>query len=209
MVSIKTADKYVAHVRRKIQGDPGRRSALRRSLGRPVEDVTTRKAHAVVAPWLPADRTPAVIESAYYSVAALIAAQPSKRGATSEDTPLIDEISPVEDPESSPAAQEKDRPSTTLGGTLGQAVQDRKLNPDTVESRLHLLCRQDVAGVHRMLPGLVRQLAAKDAEPDWGRLLCDLSRWQHQRGQVTKRWLQDYYRTINKSPKASPESEAQ
>lgn len=40
--SIDTADKYVSYLSRMTQGDPGRRSALRRGLGRPVEDVAVK-----------------------------------------------------------------------------------------------------------------------------------------------------------------------
>ncbi|WP_433347694.1 type I-E CRISPR-associated protein Cse2/CasB [Microtetraspora malaysiensis] len=211
VISIDTADKYVNYVKEKVKADPARRSALRRSVGRPVDDVATRKAHAVVAPWLPTDRTRPAVESAYYSVAALIAVQPrlGSQGAITESEGLADGRSGEH---AGTERQKRERPSSSLGGTLGQAVQDKRLNADSVESRLHLLCRQDVPGLHRMLPGLVRQLAVKDVEPDWGRLLKDLSRWEYGRDQVTKQWLQDFYRTINKPDQAeqnddNPESE--
>lgn len=214
MVTLEAADKYVAYVREKVRSDPGRRSALRRSLGRPVEDVASRRAHSVVAPWLPADRTRPAVESAFYSVAALIAAQPRDRNDqtdTTADTDKqetatqvpLDQDKPVGDDK--PTASKKAvRASVTLGGTVGQAVRDKKLNADSVEARLHLLCRQDVAGLHRMLPGLIRQLAAKEIAPDWGRLLVDLSRWERDRGRVTKQWLQDFYRTIHKADQVEP-----
>ena len=215
-ISLDTADKYVTYVHRKVKEDPGRRSALRRSLGRPVEDVMTHRAHSVVAPWLPSDRPRPAVESAYYSVAALIAAQPRERGEQEDAAPeadgpsAADTASPPQDEpaggaEDAKAAKQKAvRPSTSLGGTLGQAVRDGKLASGTVETRLHLLCRQDVAGLHRMLPGLIRQLAAKQVAPDWGRLLVDLSRWEYERGQVTKQWLQDFYRAIHQADPAGP-----
>jgi CRISPR system Cascade subunit CasB len=211
VMSLEAADKYVAYVQQKVKADPGRRSALRRSLGRPVEDVAARRAHSVVAPWLPSDRTRPAVESAYYSVAALIAAQPRGRGDQTDATTEAEEQAAVE---AVPLAQDEPadrigdkttatkkavRPSASLGSTLGRAVRDKKFTSDTVEARLHLLCRQDVAGLHRMLPGLVRQLAAKEVAPDWGRLLVDLSRWERDRGQVTKWWLQDFYRTIHQA----------
>ncbi|WP_424534225.1 type I-E CRISPR-associated protein Cse2/CasB [Sphaerisporangium viridialbum] len=187
--SIETADKYVDYLRREVNRDPGRRSALRRGLGRPVNDAMVRKSHAVVARWLPTQARPAV-ESAYYSIAALIAAQPARGQKEPEPEPA--------DPSSIADSEEKPkRIQLTIGNTLGLAVQDKKLNPDTIEARLHLLCRQDIAGLHRQLPGLVRQLAAKEISPDWGRLLCDLSWWEHRRDEVTKRWLQDFYRAMN------------
>ncbi|GGM80558.1 hypothetical protein GCM10010106_29040 [Thermopolyspora flexuosa] len=205
MVNLKVADAYVAHVRRQVR-EPGRRAALRRSLGRPVEDVVTRLAHAVVAPWLPADRTWHAVERAYYSVAALIAAQPRDR-QSANTTAEPDEEESVSEPSSDERAGDDSakaatkaiqRPTVSLGGTLGQAVRDKKLNADSIEARLHLLCRQDVAGLHRMLPGLFHQMAAKEVTPDWGRLLVDLARWERDRDHVTKRWLQDYYRAIHR-----------
>lgn len=214
-ISLETADKYVAYVHKKVKEDPGRRSALRRSLGRPVENVATRRAHSVVAPWLPSDRTRPAVENAYYSVAALIAAQPRDRGEQADAAFEVDEQaaastapSPQDEsaggPDDTTAKRKTIRPSTSLGGTLGQAVRDKKINSNTVETRLHLLCRQDVAGLHRMLPGLIRQLAAKEIAPDWGRLLVDLSRWEYERGQVTKRWLQDFYRAVYQTDPAEP-----
>jgi CRISPR system Cascade subunit CasB len=201
--SIETADKYVSYLRREVKRDPGRRSALRRGLGRPVNDAMVRKSHAVVARWLPTQARPAV-ENAYYSIAALIAAQPAgRRGEEPEgesaDAPTI------------PDSEEKsERIETTIGSTLGLAVRAGKLNPDTVETRLHLLCRQDVAGLHRQLPGLVRHMAAKELTPDWGRLLRDLSWWERRRDEVTKRWLQDFYRAMNNTTdEKSLESEDQ
>ncbi|MGW3353746.1 type I-E CRISPR-associated protein Cse2/CasB [Nonomuraea rubra] len=214
-VSLDTADKYVTYIRKKVTA-PGSRAALRRSLGRPVDDAATRRAHSVVAAWLPYERTRPAVENAYYGVAAMIAAQPRRRGgqADAEEAP-----SPVQDesadaPEAAREDKKKtERPSTSLGATLGAAVRDKKLNRDTVEDRLHLLCRQDVSGLHRKLPSVVRQLAAKEVEPDWGRLLRDLSRWEYDRNLVTKRWLQDFYRITDASEPNDtddhPESEDQ
>ncbi|GAA0986086.1 hypothetical protein GCM10009555_062740 [Acrocarpospora macrocephala] len=223
-MSIETADKYVAHVRKQVKENPGRRSALRRSLGRPVEDDLARKAHSVVAPWLPADRTRSAVEKAYYSVAALIAAQPRGRSAQhSPDTEVEPgrETAPAvllpihNEPAAEPGGEgetgdtgrpkkKAGRQTTSLGGTLGRAVADKKLTADTVEARLHLLCRQNIPGLHRHLPGLVRRLATAEVEPDWGRLLRDLSRWEYERGQVTKWWLQDFYRAISKTDPDDP-----
>ncbi|GIH29591.1 hypothetical protein Aph01nite_79010 [Acrocarpospora phusangensis] len=205
MISIETADKYVAHVRKQVREDPGRRSALRRSLGRPVEDDLTRKAHSTVARWLPSDRTGAAVERAYYSVAALIAAQPRDHADQDGSDPESDTTVPISDEtrtaDGSDAGTRPEEPverrTTSLGGTLGQAVTAGKLSVDTVEARLHLLCRQNVPGLHRHLPGLVRRLATVEIEPDWGRLLQDLSRWERARAQVGKRWLQDFYRGIH------------
>ncbi|MEV4390575.1 type I-E CRISPR-associated protein Cse2/CasB [Nonomuraea sp. NPDC049607] len=213
-VSLETADKYVTYIRKKVRV-PGSRAALRRGLGRPVDDAATRRAHSVVAAWLPSDRVRPAVENAYYGVAALIAAQPRRRGekADAEDIapPVLEE--PASAPEVASKATRSERPSLSLGATLGHAVRDKKLNRDTVEDRLHLLCRQDVSGLHRKLPAVVGQLAAKELEPDWGRLLRDLSRWEYDRNLVTKRWLQDFYRITDASESNDnddqPESEDQ
>jgi CRISPR system Cascade subunit CasB len=201
--SIETADKYVSYLRREVQSNPGRRSALRRGLGRPVNDAMVRKSHAVVARWLPTQARPAV-ENAYYSIAALIAVQPAGRRGEEPEEESTDAATIAD------GAEKAKRIETSIGSTLGLDVRDGKLNPDTVEARLHLLCRQDVAGLHRQLPGLVRQMAAKEISPDWGRLLRDLSWWEHRRDEVTKRWLQDFYRAMNSTTDdKSSESEDQ
>ncbi|MEU2032835.1 type I-E CRISPR-associated protein Cse2/CasB [Nocardia amamiensis] len=87
----------------------------------------------------------------------------------------------------------------TLGKTLGRAValstQYRALNADTIEARLHLLCKQRLAGVHRHLPRLILQLRADQVPIDWTQLIVDLAGWDTRRDMIAKRWLQDYYRT--------------
>ncbi|QSI48079.1 type I-E CRISPR-associated protein Cse2/CasB [Thermobispora bispora] len=187
--SIQAADAYVAYVRKVTSGDPGRRAALRRSLGRPVTDITARGAHAVVAAWLPeAHEVPgaepyAAVESAYYTVAALVAAHPASQDQAESPSP-----------EAETAAREGVREQVSLGRTLGLAAADGVVNPATAEARLHLLCRQDVAGLHRHLPGLFRLLHAKNVQVDLARLLIDLCRWGRWRDQVAKEWLQDFYR---------------
>lgn len=193
--SIGAADAYVSHVSKVTRSDPGRRAALRRSLGRPVEDIGVRRAHAVVAPWLPhssaaSSRGFEAVESAYYTVAALVAALPADRDRDAEGD--------LSEPAAAEAESQKDeREQITLGRTLGLAVRDGKVNPDTVEGRLHLLCRQHVAGLHRHLPGVIRLLQARDVQIDLARLLVDLSCWGTYRDQVAKRWLQDFYRAMN------------
>ncbi|MCK2214772.1 type I-E CRISPR-associated protein Cse2/CasB [Actinomadura sp. ATCC 31491] len=209
-VSLETADKYVTYIHKKVTA-PGSRAALRRSLGRPVDDAATRRAHSVVAAWLPSERTRSAVENAYYGVAAMIAAQPRRRDeqADAEDVPPLVQDESANEPEA--ARKKTERPSVSLGATLGTAVRDKKLNRDTVEARLHLLCRQDVSGLHRKLPSVVRQLATKEIDPDWGRLLRDLSRWEHDRNLVTKRWLQDFYRRADapEPPNADDQSESE
>ncbi|MEU6312034.1 type I-E CRISPR-associated protein Cse2/CasB [Streptomyces sp. NPDC047014] len=72
-----------------------------------------------------------------------------------------------------------------------------------VEQRLHLLVRQDIDGVHRMLPPLVRQLGSAGLPVDYGRLLHDLARWPYRRDDVVLRWLEDYYRTLRRAERSA------
>lgn len=170
--------------------DKRRRVALRRAVGRSPQDPAVRAAHLVIAPVLP-DPCDLATERAFYSVASMIAAQPrDARDATtsSDDDPDED----ANETSTDTAGQEE-----SLGATLGRAVATGKQREDTTESRLHLMCRQDVAGIHRHLPRLIATLRADLVPVAWVRLTVDLARWGHQRDFVTKRWLQDYYRTLH------------
>jgi CRISPR system Cascade subunit CasB len=180
--------------------DKRRRVALRRALGRSPEDPAVRAAHMVIAPVLP-KRCDEATERAFYSVASMIAAQP--RDARDETTGVNDdddepeqetqERAPAEEVEEAEEAEEQE----SLGATLGRAVALGKLREDTTESRLHLMCRQDVSGIHRHLPRLIATLRADLLPVGWVRLTIDLSRWGRERDLVTKRWLQEYYRTLH------------
>lgn len=132
-VSLETADKYVTYIRKKITA-PGSRAALRRSLGRPVTDTATRKAHSVVAAWLPSERTRPAVENAYYGVAAMIAAQPRRRGEPEEAEDVPPPIEEKSGGEPDTEREKKERPSTSLGATLGAAIKEKKLNRDTLAS---------------------------------------------------------------------------
>ncbi|WP_084962970.1 type I-E CRISPR-associated protein Cse2/CasB [Thermoactinospora rubra] len=180
------ADRYVTYLTEVFDREPGLRAAARRTLGRSIDDPMTRRADVVVARWLP-EVCPRAVETAYYTVAALMASQPRN------------------------SAKPKNASSKeSLGRTLGQAVRHRDLNESGVEKRLHLLCRQEVDSLHRHLPTLIRQLTAKDIQPDWAKLLVDLGRWGHSRDRVVKEWLQDYYRTARPlSNESDQESEDQ
>ncbi|MFE7409381.1 type I-E CRISPR-associated protein Cse2/CasB [Streptomyces laurentii] len=90
------------------------------------------------------------------------------------------------------------RPAAVSDGTAAvSSIQQDKTSG--VEQRLHLLVRQDIDGVHRMLPPLVRQLGSAGLAVDYGRLLYDLVRWPHRRDDVVLRWLEDYYRTLRRA----------
>ncbi|MFJ6180021.1 type I-E CRISPR-associated protein Cse2/CasB [Streptomyces sp. NPDC092295] len=91
---------------------------------------------------------------------------------------------------------------TSLGASLAQAVtrggQDA-VKEDGVESRLHLLVRQETDGLHRMLPAVLRQLGSAGVMADYGRLLYDVRRWQYDRDATATRWLEDYYRVLRRA----------
>ncbi|WP_079125040.1 type I-E CRISPR-associated protein Cse2/CasB [Streptomyces lushanensis] len=91
---------------------------------------------------------------------------------------------------------------TSLGASLAQAVtrggQDA-VKEDGVESRLHLLVRQETDGLHRMLPAVLRQLGSAGITADYGRLLYDVRRWQYDRDATATRWLEDYYRVLRRA----------
>lgn len=69
----------------------------------------------------------------------------------------------------------------------------------TAESRLNLLTRQSVNGLHRHLPASVGYLRSLGVDVDWARLLDDLGNWRKQSGRISRIWLQDFYRVRNKA----------
>lgn len=192
---------------------PGVRAALRSGVRRTPEQAP--RMHAAVAVWVPERASPAE-ERAYYAVASLIAAQPrsardqqrqagNHAGAPPEDDPaqprrprsLGDALARLnarsheaENPESS----DGDTPATGAARRRGDdGTASAALSP--MERRLHLLTRQGLDGLHRHLPAMIRQLRTRQVEVDWAQLLDDLAHWPLDRDKITKRWLQDYYRT--------------
>ncbi|MEV4973310.1 type I-E CRISPR-associated protein Cse2/CasB [Streptomyces scopuliridis] len=94
---------------------------------------------------------------------------------------------------------------TSLGASLAQAVTRGgrdTFTEDGVESRLHLLVRQETDGLHRMLPAVLRQLGSAGVMADYGRLLYDVRRWQYDRDATATRWLEDYYRVLRRARQA-------
>lgn len=208
-------DNFVQHVMKICREQPGRRSALRRGVGRTPEQ--SYGTHAIVSPWFDgADssrRYDAINpeEYALYSVAGMIAAQ-----TRSGRDPLGDETEDLEtDPEHGAEPGEATSETgngtravrrRTLGTALGLAVGKehqarRAIGEETAEKRLHLLVRQDLHGVHRHLPRVVRHIGLLDVPIDWAQLIDDLRRWTPN-GQrfVAKAWLQDFYRTLHTNP---------
>jgi CRISPR system Cascade subunit CasB len=190
-------DAFVQYVSKVCAENPGQRSALRLGLGRPPEQAYT--VHATVARWLP-DGTRRAKEWALYAVASMIAAQPrsARQDPAEEDPtgePTLGELPEQPAPQTSP----KRRPS--LGLAMGRAVtqtnrERRAMGQATAEKRLHLLTRQDLAGIHQHLPGAVQHIRTLGVPIDWTQLILDLGDWSFKRDQVAKRWLQDFYRTL-------------
>lgn len=116
-------------------------------------------------------------EYAYYTVAALIASQ--ARDARDQQ------------------AESRGHQKRSLGHSL--ALLDTHLPFDEESPReadLRLMAKQGLAGIHAVVPDVVRQLRNRP-EPipvDWSGLILDLSRWAQSRDAVTKRWNDDYYR---------------
>ncbi|MFB8382700.1 type I-E CRISPR-associated protein Cse2/CasB [Streptomyces rubiginosohelvolus] len=175
--------------------DPGARSALRSGLRKDLDSVQSM--HRLVAPWLPEQRSPDV-ERAYYTVASMIAAQP--RSA----------LAPAGHPADSsvqPGGQETSRTTprrsrTSLGASFANAVaegpgREKEMRAGTAESRLNLLTRQSVNGLHRHLPASVGYLRSLGVDVDWAQLLEDLGHWRTRSGRITRIWLQDFYRMRN------------
>ncbi|WP_328722810.1 type I-E CRISPR-associated protein Cse2/CasB [Streptomyces sp. NBC_00247] len=181
---------WVAEVSRE---DPGARSALRSGLRKDLDSV--RRMHRLVAPWLPEGRSEDV-ERAYYAVAAMIASQ--ARGAlAAPDAEKSTDDDPVHDGRKPPGKPGRRRVS--LGTAFATAVaegpgREKEMRAGTAESRLNLLTRQSVNGLHRHLPASVGYLRSLDVDVDWTQLLDDLSNWRRNSGRISRTWLQDFYR---------------
>ncbi|MFF3654815.1 type I-E CRISPR-associated protein Cse2/CasB [Streptomyces olivochromogenes] len=189
---------YTRWIEQICRDDPGARTALRSGLRRSLDDVP--RMHRFVAPWLPQDRRASESEErAYYAVAAMIAAQPRSTYTGPEPGP---ESPPgVEPGGDSPGAQQAPAPryGTSLGLAFALAVtaspgREREMRESTAESRLNLLTRQSANGLHRHLPAAVGYLREVGVPIDWAQLLADLIAWPVHSGQISRRWLQDYYR---------------
>ncbi|MFC4030734.1 type I-E CRISPR-associated protein Cse2/CasB [Streptomyces polygonati] len=207
-------DEFADRVRKLCQESAGVQSALRAGLGKPVTEVPARMHAALLRPGLihenPDQPGYPDKERAYYAVAALIAARP--RAQRIAETPHAPESGAEADtPGAAPgpavdAAGSAFHPrGTSLGESFADAVGRRSpddLKSGAAESRLHLLVRQDLDGVHRMLPGVFRWLGSSGVTPDYACLLRDLTAWHYRRDTVTTRWLQAFYRSLRRQEAA-------
>lgn len=172
--------------------DTGARAALAEAVRRPPERFPQAAIRAILAAALEHGPDPARAvwnkgvgkglsierEYAYYTVAALIAAQ--ARDARDQQ------------------AETRTRHRLSLGGSLALLDVGKPFDEETPrESDLRLIAKQGLGGIHAVLPDVVRQLRNR-TEPiplDWTQLIIDLAAWPHRREKVTKRWNDDYYRT--------------
>lgn len=189
-------DRFVADITRVCRTDNGARAALRRGLGRPA---ALNGMHATVVRYLPRGLRDHQ-ETAYYSVAAMIAT--ATRNSSGEPATTPDGTT-----EPAPPAL-----PANLGATIAYAATrpgHRVMSPDTAEKRLQLLVRQSAP--NQLLIGVVRQLIAGRIPISWGQLLNDLCDWRYQRDRIAKTWLQSYYRTLddlNRTIVTNPEDQA-
>ncbi|PJF01958.1 type I-E CRISPR-associated protein Cse2/CasB [Streptomyces carminius] len=192
---------YTSWIEQVCAEDPGARVALRSGVGRGIDNVP--RMHRLVARWLPAGCSEAE-QRAYYAVAAMIADQPrnSYASAAKPDTDTGTDSEPDGEEKTTPpeaAASRKDRYGDSLGAAFALAVtqgpgREREMRESAAESRLNLLTRQSIDGLHRHLPSAVRYLRGVDVPVDWAQLLDDLIAWPVHSGRIARRWLQDYYR---------------
>ncbi|MGW1126414.1 type I-E CRISPR-associated protein Cse2/CasB [Streptomyces sp. NPDC002526] len=175
--------------------DPGARSALRSGLRKDLDSV--RRMHRLVAPWLPDSRSEDV-ERAYYAVAAMIAAQPRSTLNSPAKAPDVQQ-----QPDAEQAPGGRAWRGTSLGAALAIAVtegpgREKEMRVGTAESRLNLLTRQSINGLHRHLPATVGYLCSVGVDIDWAQLIHDLSNWRRHSGRISRAWLQDFYRQRNR-----------
>ncbi|MFD9592082.1 type I-E CRISPR-associated protein Cse2/CasB [Kitasatospora sp. NPDC059973] len=194
---------FTAWIDLRSHDDPGVRAALRRGVGRDIDDVPFM--HRFVASWLTDEQLrDQDVQRAHYAVAALIAAQRrTQYTAAGTAVPGTGET-PPEPATANGAAGSAPAAATPYGRSLGRSFADGVGNAGTggglreasAEARLGLLTRQSIDGLHRHLPGAVRQLRERGVDVDWAQLLLDLCRWRRNSGEIKRRWLQDYYRAL-------------
>ncbi|GAA5014565.1 type I-E CRISPR-associated protein Cse2/CasB [Kitasatospora paranensis] len=190
---LRRARAFTDWIDRRCSEDPGVRAALRRGVGKDLDSVPFM--HRFVAHRLTDEQMADLdIQRAHYTVASLIAAQRRDQYAAARTATNLDETT---------AGPDESKPATPRSRSLGRSFADgvakggteAGLRASSAETRLNLLTRQSLDGLHRHLPGAIRQLRGSDVDVDWAQLLVDLCRWRRHAGTVKRRWLQDYYRT--------------
>ncbi|MFE2736751.1 type I-E CRISPR-associated protein Cse2/CasB [Streptomyces sp. NPDC059349] len=196
---------FTARIERLCRTDPGARAALRAGLRRDLDHPRARAMHRLLTPLLPEECDDKTAQ-AHYTVASLIAAQPRHAFAPDQDNDedTADEQGAVKkqvhqedgEPDEEAAPPEPTPYGSSFGATLGHAViaKGASMRMSAAESRINLLTRQSLRGIHLHLPAAVNQVRATGTSIDWGQLLADLVDWPYQSGRISRRWLQDFYR---------------
>ncbi|WP_030144358.1 type I-E CRISPR-associated protein Cse2/CasB [Glycomyces sp. NRRL B-16210] len=169
---------------------PGPRATLKRCLGQRPDSPAWDHAWGHLIDYLPEQAVPddcfsgsavADEQRAFVTVAAMICAQPPT--ARAKDL----EIGP------------DGNRARNLGSALAVGVGERNIsNQDAGLHRLILLSRQNVDGIHRLLPRTVQHLRGALVPLDWVRLITDLADWRRRRRSIAKWWIQDYHRNLNR-----------
>ncbi|MFF8367070.1 type I-E CRISPR-associated protein Cse2/CasB [Rhodococcus erythropolis] len=199
--------------------DPGARSALRSGVRKDLD--AAPRMHQVIAHLVP-PHAGEDTQRAYYAVAAMIAEQTRRQGTTPPPEEADDNavLEPADTSPTARATAAEDGAATTpeygmsLGASFALAVlagpgSQRRMRRSTAESRLNLLCKQGVNGLHRHLPASTRYLRSLDAPVDWARLLQDLADWRRHSARITRRWLQDYYRRCQEADRRAADHKDQ
>lgn len=214
--------RYTSWIAERCRDDPGMRRQLAGGLRMPLDHKRVQPMHRYVTRWLPKGASDEE-QRAYYTVAALIAAQPRiRRGTDEESVPAADSGSqdPDQHADADGAAALSTAPakSAPYGQSLGSAfahaaidapARERLMRTETAERTLHLLTRQSTNGLHRHLPAAVLYLRDLDVPVDWAQLLQDLIRWPTQSGRISRRWLQDFHRLRTKEEERLSEEKDQ
>ena len=204
--ALTSCDFFVARVIA-VCHNAGEQQALRRALAKPVHEVPART-HAVLLKTRPTEKDSPDLplipydvrdKRPFYAVAALIAARPRIQrvdAALPHDDEEKDPVAPAAG--TAPAVDDFRSGGTNLGESIALAVtrRDDAVKEKGAESKLHLMVRQDIDGLHRMLPSIVRLVTGTGVRVDYACLLKDLRSWPAYRDDVVTRWLESYYRTL-------------
>jgi CRISPR system Cascade subunit CasB len=164
-----------------ILNQPGARSAIKRCLRKDPKDRICDHAWKHLARFVP-EHASLPEERAFLTVAAIICAQnPEAR-------------QPIAPNENSSAPRIR-----SLGDSMAYAVTKHHLyGRDPAAHRLILLGRQNLTGIHRLLPHTALHLRKALVPIDWPRLIAELADWPETSRHTAKRWQQDYYRQLDR-----------
>ncbi|AJE83985.1 hypothetical protein SLNWT_3609 [Streptomyces albus] len=230
-----TYDRFVASVSRRCESDPGARSALRSGVGKDLDAVP--RMHQVIAHLVPPTADDRAQRAYYAVAAMIAEQTRRKQRSSSEedaeDAEDAEGTEDAEDAEDTEGAEDGAIGETSVGtapGSEGRAAtlrpdygsslgaafaaavdvasgRERQMRRGTAESRLNVLCKQQITGLHRHLPASVRYLRSLGVPVDFARLLQDLLDWPRDSGRITRYWLQDFYRALQKADRRRADSE--